>query len=86
MLLPKMSALADQGKADAVAWMVRNGGYDLSDPVIAKVLAAAEAGHAESMYVYSVILAFKKDDVGAKLWLDRSADEGYPDAVQNVSE
>lgn len=86
VLLPKMSALADQGKADAVAWMVRNGGYDLSDPVIAKVLAAAEAGHAESMYVYSVILAFKKDDVGAKLWLDRSADEGYPDAVQNVSE
>lgn len=86
VLLPKMSALADQGKAEAVVWMVKHGGYDLSDPVVAKVQAAAEAGHAESMYVYSVLLAFKKDDDGAKLWLERSAAQGYPDAVLNVSE
>lgn len=86
VLLPKMSALAEQGKAEAAVWMVRHNGGDLSDQAIAKVRSAAEAGHAESMYVYSVILAFKKDDAGAKLWLERSAGEGYPYAVLNVSQ
>lgn len=86
VLLPKMSVLAEQGKAEAAVWMVRHNGGDLSDQAIAKVRSAAEAGHAESMYIYSVILAFKKDDVAAKLWLERSAAEGYPDAVLNVIE
>lgn len=86
LLLPQMSALAKQGKPDAVIWMLRHGSSgDLADqiPVIQQ---AAEKGHPESMFLYGRVLQLKNDAAGAKFFFERAAGEGYPEAILQLSE
>lgn len=82
LLMPKMSAFAAEGKPEAVAWMLLNSpDFRAADLQYTALRKSAEAGHPQSMYLYSNVLKFQKDEDGAKAFLARAAAEGYPPAV-----
>lgn len=87
LLMPKMSALAAEGKPEAVVWMMLNNPeFRAADPQYTALRKAAEEGHPHSMYLYSKVLKFQKDDDGAKAFIARAAADGYPDAVLDLAE
>lgn len=85
VLLPQMSALAEQGKPEAVIWMLKNSSSALSAKQIAVLQQAAEKGHPQSMFLYARALQIMNDAVGAKTWFERAAGEGYPEAILQLS-
>jgi TPR repeat protein len=85
-LRPKMSLLADQGKPEAIAWMImHDSAFFAKDDDFTSLKAAADAGHAESMYLYGGILKWKKADSRGDAYIARAAAEGYPDAIKELS-
>jgi hypothetical protein len=81
-----MVALAEQGKPDAILWVID---YvpDLRTPQdVEKIKSLADQGHAESMFRYSNYLSRKKDDAGSLAMLQKAADAGNPKAVMALYE
>ncbi|MPQ71448.1 hypothetical protein [Pseudomonas sp. MWU12-2323] len=86
LLMPKMSALAAEGKPEAVAWMMLNDpDFRAADTQYTALRKSAEAGHPQSMYLYSKVLKFQKDEVGAGAFLARAAADGYPSAILDLA-
>lgn len=86
VLLPKMAALAAEGKTDAIIWMTTNDSAYRAAHDYVTLQKAAEAGNPQSMYLYGAVLEWRKDQLGAEQWYSRAAAEGYPAAVLRQSE
>ncbi|RMR16838.1 hypothetical protein ALP90_200075 [Pseudomonas amygdali pv. ulmi] len=85
VLHPQMAQLAAQGKSDAVVWMMLNDPAFRSDSNFEILKAAAETGNPQSMFLYSNVLKYQKNEQGAAEYMARAAAEGYPDAVLALS-
>jgi hypothetical protein len=87
-LTPQMAQLAALGKPHAVLWMIRN---DEATRVAfkngdhANLKAMAEAGDAESMYLWGVQYLVKKKTQEAHEWIAKAADEGFLPAVKYLN-
>lgn len=86
VMLPKMAALAAEGKTDAIIWMTANDSAYRAEHDYVTLQKAAEAGNPKSMYLYGAVLEWRKDKLGAEQWYSRAAAEGYPAAVLRQSE
>ncbi|ALN21771.1 SEL1-like repeat protein [Ectopseudomonas mendocina] len=84
-LTPQMAQLAALGKPHAVLWMIRND-EATRDAFLngdhAKLKAMAEAGDAESMYLWGVQYLVQKKPQEAREWIAKAAAEGFLPAVK----
>lgn len=80
LIRPQMLALAEQGRPEAVLWLMDHPGKGDVQKLDA-LRAAAETAHPESMYRYSVSLAYAGSHEESYLWLRKSAEQGFPAAV-----
>lgn len=80
-LHPAMEALAKEGKDDAALWLVKN--YLPENKQRLADLAAK--GNPEAMYLHGRVLLRSGDIVASEQWIQKSAAEGFPFAVQHVA-
>lgn len=81
-----MSALAAQGKPDAAVWMMeRDADFVSTDPQFSALRKAAESGHPQSMYMYSKVLKWQRDELAAQNMLAKAAELGFPPAVLDLA-
>ena len=80
-LSDRMAQLAVDGKPEAIDWMILHGSSPDRELLVPSLKAAADEGHAQSMYLYGAWLSQHKDMTGARAYLSRAAEAGYPDAL-----
>lgn len=86
LIRPAMSALAEQGKPDAVVWMMEHdAGFASADPQFSALRKAADSGHPQSMYLYSKVLKWQHDELAAQNMLAKAAEQGFPPAVLDLA-
>lgn len=81
---PQMAQLVAQGKPEAVLWMIKHDKSFYEKEAARNfpaLRAAAETGHPESMYAYARVLQYLHDDAGAKVFMARAKDAGFPAAL-----
>jgi TPR repeat protein len=86
VIRPQMVQLASEGKPDAIAWMVLNDSEFRSESQYAMLKAAADKGHAQSMYLYGKLLMARNDERGAHDYIARAAVAGNSSAVAEQSD
>lgn len=86
LIKSQMVALAEQGKPDAVLWVMQYVPESRSPKDLEHLKAFAEHGHAESMYRYSNYLFYSKDEAAGLAMLQKAADAGNPNAVRALHE
>lgn len=86
LIKPQMIALAEEGKPDAVLWVMQYVPESRSTKDLEHLKAFAEQGHAESMFRYSNYLFRSKDEAAGLAMLQKAADAGNPNAVRALHE
>lgn len=81
-LLPAMRALAQQGKPAAAVWLLKHDWEASKASGFSAITDAALSGDPESMFTYGVLqYDLERFQVG-KIWIEKAAAEGYPNAVR----
>ncbi|ALN21896.1 MULTISPECIES: hypothetical protein [Ectopseudomonas] len=78
---PLMKTLAESGKPDAIVWMIKHEYEAAKESGFAALTDAALGGDSESMWLYGVMQMDKGHPEVAKVWIEKAAKEGFPQAV-----
>ncbi|HBP1602348.1 TPA: hypothetical protein L5U90_003452 [Pseudomonas aeruginosa] len=81
-LMPAMRELAQQGKPAAAVWLLKHDWEASKASGFSAITDAALSGDPESMFTYGVLqYDLERFQVG-KVWIEKAAAEGYPNAVR----